>query len=258
MVPSSVVFYWSAQECIRPPVFINRHPVFIIYRYLPEYQSGTFFSKLPIYLLLLVLSIITFWVSELVVTLSWQFWSYLFSTCLKKEKLKSLFGNLNLFIDFRFIYYLSRYILAESLVETVPYDRYGEKFINDLPAILTSISMFISSIGQYLHFRFRISCSASILTSSWSLLCYSSLIKVRSAGEEWSALGSSIYSWRGHPCRCYPHLNWVFINGMPRRYFVGAHISLWLAFLILFSNFSPGRVKNIITALVFVAVVPVR
>ncbi len=47
--------------------------------------------------------------------------------------------------------------------------------------------------------------------------------------------------------------NWALINGMPRRYFVGVHISFWLAFLILFDNFNPGRVKKIITALAFVA-----
>ncbi len=72
----------------------------------------------------------------------------------KERKIKAIFRKPEtyLLISGLFIIYFAISWL-KSLVETVPYDKYGEKFINDLPAILTSISLFLSSIGSILAFQ---------------------------------------------------------------------------------------------------------
>lgn len=223
---------------------------FLLYKYQPEYQSKSIFSKLPFYFFLLILTIVAFWVSDLVLT---SILAFLIVTTiyLLKEKPIMLFRKFEtyfLICSLIATYFVITYL--KSLVDVGFFDKYGDKLLTGLPEAIQSARLLLSTIGAILTFHIR-----DFLFSIYSYLViilviltilYRKKIKIETREARWIA----VFILDGLILFVVILLsNWAFLNGMPRRYFVGAYISFWLAFLMLLSCFSPGRIKIVISVL---------
>jgi hypothetical protein len=230
---------------------------FLLYRYQPEYQSKSLFLKLPFNLLLAVITITAFWVSDLFITSVTAFLLVSIFFILKENNIKVLIRKPETYIlisclllTYLIIYYL------KGLVEVGPFDKYGDKFMIGLPEAIKPIKLLLSTIGTILSFQIP-----DFLFSIYSYLVILLVIltfifrrKIKVEGRE--ARWAEVFILDGLILIGVILLsNWAYINGVPRRYFVGAYISFWLAFLMLLSSFSPGRTKSIISVLAGFAIV---
>lgn len=225
-------------------------------RYQALVQNKGLLSKLS-YLLLILLSMITaFWVSDLAITSVLAFLIINAFFIIKEEKVKSIFRKPEAYLLI-FSLVVTYLIISglKSLVDTGPYDNYGDKLLNDFPSVIKSITLLFSGIGSILSFRvhnFLFSIYAYLLIILIIIIfIYRKKIKADRQEGRWAAvfildgillIGIVLMS------------NWALVNELPRRYFVGVHISFWFVFLMLFSFFSPGGIKKVITFLTVFAI----
>ncbi len=129
---------------------------FLLYKYQPEYQSKSLSSKLPFYLLLLVLTIVAFWVSDLAMTSILAFLIVTTICLLKKDKPIVLFRKSEtyfLICSLIATYFVINYI--KSLVDVGPFDKYGDKILTGFPEAIQSVRLLLSTIGAILSFQIR-------------------------------------------------------------------------------------------------------
>lgn len=228
----------------------------LLYKYQPVFQFKSLSPKLAFYLLLGIIAMIAVWVSDLAMTSILAFLIVNLFFLLKREKpillmrkLEPYFIVLSLIVTYFIIKYL------KSLVDVSPYDRYNEKFLISFSEISGSIRMFLSNIRTILTFQipdflFSIYFYLIILLVFLTFI-FRKKMKIQARETSWAVifivdvlilLAVIILS------------NWAYLNGIPRRYFVGVYISFWLAFLMILSNFSPGRIKTLITVLAAISI----
>jgi hypothetical protein len=229
---------------------------FLLNKYQPAYQAKILCAKLPFYLLLLVLAIVACWVSDLFVTSIAAFLIVKMFFLFKEDKIR-------FFIRKSEIYFLIAGLLLTYLVITYlksiadvgSFDKYGDKLLIGFPGAVKSVRLFSSTIGSILSFQipdflFSIYSYLTIILFILTLIFYKK-IKFGNQESRWVA----VFILDGVILILVILLsNWAYINGMPRRYFVGAYISFWLAFLMLLSHFSPGGVKTVISVLAGLAI----
>lgn len=229
---------------------------FLLYKYQPVYQFKSLSSKLPFYLLLAVIAIIAFWVSDLFMTSVAALLMVNLFFLLKEKKPNMLFRKFETYFLISSLiatYFVITYF--KSLVDVGQFDKYDDKLLIGFPEAIKSVRILFSTIGSILSFHIP-----DFLFSIYSYLViflliltfiYRKKIKIETREAHWAA----VFILDGLILIMVILLsNWAYINGMPRRYFVGAYISFWLAFLMLLSCFSQGRIKTIITVLAVLAI----
>ncbi|MCU0370179.1 MAG: hypothetical protein MUC31_02090 [Bacteroidales bacterium] len=227
--------------------------LFLITRYLPSYQTRKLISKLPFYFLLLAVTVILFWVSELAVTSILAILIVSFFFLLKDQKLTALFRKPEPYILITGLFLVWLVISRlKNLVEPSPYDQYGEKWLNDFQGIYHAIALLLSSVVSVLTFRVP-----DFLFSLYAWLCLALFMLI-------IVFRKKIFAGQGDVRLATVFIldavilvavilvsHWALMNDMPRRYFVGFHISSWLAFLLIMGSFREGRVKTTLTVFAF-------
>jgi hypothetical protein len=229
---------------------------FLLYRYQPSYQIKDISSKWPYCLLLLVVFIITCWISDLAITSVAAFLMVRTSFLFREEKLKDIFRKPEtyfLVLGLILTYFIINYL--KSLVEAGPYDKYSEQILNDFPSTIQSFTLLFTTIGSILSFS-RPDYLFSIY--SWLLIIIFLLVflnRKKIVMDRREARWAMVFILDGLILLMVIQISaWALLNEMPRRYFVGAYISFWLAFLMIFSYFSPGRIKSVIAVLTMLAI----
>jgi hypothetical protein len=229
---------------------------FLIYKFQPEFQFKSLSSKLPFYLLLLILTIVAFWVSDLVITSILAFLIVLSIYLFKKEKpivIVRRFETYLLIFSLVATYFIIAYL--KSLVEVSPFDKYNDKLLIGYPDAMKPVRLLFSTIRSILSFQipdFLFSIYSYLVISLIVLtFIFRNRIKIENREARWVV----IFMLDGLILIAVILLsNWAYLNGMPRRYFVGAYISFWLAFLMILSYFRPGYAKTIMTVLAAIAI----
>jgi hypothetical protein len=229
---------------------------FLINKYQPEYQLKSLLYRLPFYLVLEVVMITAFWVSDLALTSITAFLIVSLIFLLKKEKISVLLRKSETYfiISGLLLTYLAISYL-KGFANVGPFEKYGDKVFSSFPEIITSVTLISSTIGSILSFQIH---NYLFSVYSWLIIFILILtfivnkkIKIVSRESRWV----SVFILDGMILIVVILIsNWTYINGMPRRYFVGAYISFWLAFLMLLSSFNPGRLKTAITVLAGLAI----
>jgi len=234
--------------------------LFFFIKYYDEKFSGYELDwprKLIWLLIILFILIMAFWVSELSASIILSFIIIFIINYIRKNKIKKLLWKPELY--FSIFALLLTYLVIFSLKKLNPpmsIDQFGNSLLNSFPGIIMATDLLLSSLVSIFTFQVP-----EFLFSiySWMIIVLIVLlfinrrkIKVPKNELPWILLfvldiviliGTVICS------------EWALNNGMPRRYFIGVHISFWLAFLMIICHIEYLKTKKLIFYIALATVV---
>ena len=223
-----------------------------------NFRNPTFIKKILTLILMFILSVLAVWVSDSAIVTLFIMYSVLgyFIYQHSNKKLKSLYTIETLFIFLASIAGLLIISYIKSIADINDNYNYNKQLINSSNEIWKSVLIAKNSLYNILSFNipdFLISIySYCIIVLTLMLFTVKTkFITIPENSKKWIyffLLDASIL------LIIVLISHWAFLNNLARRYFTGAYITYWLAFLIYVSNFPKSYKKTVIDIFIIVTI----
>jgi len=208
--------------------------------------------RIAILFSIIFLSIVSTWVmDQAIIILTTIALFFLFEKYRTQKSIKLAVLNLEtVVIAIGYVLTVAVIIKLKTMAVTSPFDNYNATIFNSIDAIIDSIRILFVSIFEILTFKtsnslFSIYANLSILTLVYSVL------RIRKnetpkVNKQWIIIFITILAIIFITILCS---NWVYNNGVARRYFSGIYFMSWLSFLIYIEQYFIKRMLKLLIIL---------